>query len=148
LAVAAASPTLPPRPVLVLDRNYFCRGGPGTDSDQIWSFTQGTELEIVGKSPNGWWLVRFEDDRTSHDQCWISGGTVLGDPAAVPVSDYRTEKQPPGVTGGEAAAATALPSDRPGRDEAGAEEPETEEPPMETPPTEAPPTEAPYPAPW
>jgi serine/threonine-protein kinase len=148
--VAAIVPTdtpSPARPLLILDRNYFCRGGPGTDSDQIWSFSEGTELDIVGRSANGWWLVRFEDDRTRHDQCWISGGTVAGDPDGVPVSDYRTSKQPPGAAVNTAAADEPAGGDRRATDEADEAEPEPEEPATETPPTEEPATEEPYPAP-
>lgn len=87
-----APPVQPSTPRLVLDGNFYCRGGPGTAYDQIWSFNSGTELEIIGQDGTGWWLVQFSDPRTSHDMCWISGGVTQGDVLNVPFSNYQTVK--------------------------------------------------------
>ncbi|OGO32011.1 MAG: hypothetical protein A2Z16_16800 [Chloroflexi bacterium RBG_16_54_18] len=74
--------------VLSLDQNYNCRGGQSSDYDIIWTFETGSELEIIGKSPSQWWLVRIDDPRTRRQQCWISGGQATGNLEGVPYSEW------------------------------------------------------------
>ncbi|MEW5871441.1 MAG: protein kinase [Chloroflexota bacterium] len=87
-------PTEPPPPVpsgpaiLRVEQSSNCRGGPGTDYVLLRTFTAGTELEIIGRGDNGWWLIRINDPSTRKKQCWISGGTPQGNLDAVPYSDW------------------------------------------------------------
>jgi len=83
-------PTSPPlgSPTLILDKGYNCRGGPDTSFELIWTFQTGVQLEIIGRSDNGWWLVRINDARTRRQQCWISGGQAEGDLSQVPYSSW------------------------------------------------------------
>jgi serine/threonine protein kinase len=90
------SPTYLPTPAplsLSLQEDSFCRGGPGTGYDKIWSFSSGIVLKIIGKDGD-WLLVQFDDPRTRHKQCWVnsSSGTASGDINSMPFSDYRTAK--------------------------------------------------------
>lgn len=82
-----------PGPLLTLTTDSFCRGGPGTDWDQIWTFNTGDILDVVGRDGN-WVLISFSDPGTRHDRCWIalSNGSLNVDPASLPYSDYRTNK--------------------------------------------------------
>ena len=91
--VPASAEPASERASLILQGNSFCRGGPGSDTDEIWTFYSGTELEIIGKDGD-WWLVQFHDPGTRHDKCWIAGsnGLAQGNLASVPFSDYRTSK--------------------------------------------------------
>jgi len=89
----------PPRPtnpplgaaMLVLDQDYFCRGGPASTYPELWTFYAGAELEILGQASNGWYLIRFHDPGTRKCQCWIGGGTVRGDASQIPFSDWTGE---------------------------------------------------------
>jgi hypothetical protein len=85
------SPSQSPR--LQLTVNSFCRGGPGSSYNKIWTFYSGDILDIVGRDGD-WWLVLFSDPGTRHDKCWIhsDNGVAVGDIASVPYSNYRTEK--------------------------------------------------------
>ncbi|MBN2550250.1 MAG: protein kinase [Anaerolineales bacterium] len=85
----AESPQLPSGPPqLILDKGYNCRGGPSTEYELIWTFEAGKVLEIIGKSDNGWWLVRINDARTRRQQCWVADGQTQGDLSNVPYSSW------------------------------------------------------------
>jgi hypothetical protein len=77
--------------MLVLDRNSFCRGGAASTYPELWTFNTGAELELLGQSGTGWYLIRFHDPRTRKCQCWINGGTVRGDASQIPFSDWTGE---------------------------------------------------------
>lgn len=88
---ARPNPTNPPPaqpPRLILDQGYNCRGGPAGSYELIWTFEANSELQLIGRSNNGWWLVRIDDSRTRRKQCWVSGGQPQGDLTQVPYSDW------------------------------------------------------------
>ena len=91
IIITNPNPTPTPQaqtPTLLLDQNSKCRGGPGNDFEELWSFFAGEELEIIGKDNTGWYLIRFHDPRTRKVKCWIGGGIVQGDEANIPFSSY------------------------------------------------------------
>lgn len=75
-------------PILVMDQNYLCRGGPGTQYVELWSFLKGDRKEIIGKSGDGWYLVLIDDERTRKKQCWVGGGVVDGNESQIPLSSW------------------------------------------------------------
>ncbi|OGO32010.1 MAG: hypothetical protein A2Z16_16795 [Chloroflexi bacterium RBG_16_54_18] len=81
-------PGTPVSALLTLDRDYNCRGGTSRDYDIIRTLEQDTQLAIIGKSENGWWLVRLNDPNTNRQQCWIYGGIAAGNLSTVPYSDW------------------------------------------------------------
>ncbi len=81
-------PGTPVPAVLTLDRDYNCRGGTSRDYDIIRTLEKDTRLAIIGKSENGWWLVRLDDPNTLRKQCWIYGGIAAGNLSAVPDSNW------------------------------------------------------------
>ena len=87
LLVSTPSAT-PEPPKLILDNNHFCRGGPGTEYPELWTFLAGDELEILGWNGDNWWLVKIVDIRTRKIKCWIGGGTPIGDTSKVPISNW------------------------------------------------------------
>jgi len=72
-------------PLLTLDMNYFCNIGPGANYIDVVDYPVGTILPIIGSNGAGWWLVRIDDPRTHHTECWIGGGTANGDTSHLPV---------------------------------------------------------------
>lgn len=72
-------------PMLYLDRNSFCRIGPGSDYRDVTAFVAGQRFPIIGQSSNGWWLVQIKIDTSTRTSCWISGNTPEGDYSSVPV---------------------------------------------------------------
>lgn len=74
--------------LLTLDQNFNCRGGTSTDYDIIRTLELGTQLKIIGKSEDQWWLVRLDDPSTRRKQCWVHGGIASGDLESVPYSDW------------------------------------------------------------
>jgi hypothetical protein len=71
-----------------MDKNYMCRGGPGADYVELWTFEAGDRKEILGKSGDGWYLVKIDDSRTRKKQCWVGGGIVDGDASQIPISNW------------------------------------------------------------
>jgi hypothetical protein len=76
--------------MLTLDRDYFCNHGPGANYTDIVSYPAGTSLPIVGSNSAGWWLVRINDPRTHHTECWIGGGIPSGDLSGLPFPPPRS----------------------------------------------------------
>lgn len=81
------TPRIPPTqtPMLYLDRDSFCRAGPGTAYGDIIGFFAGQRFPILGRNPNGWWLVQIDIPTSTRTSCWISGNTPEGDYSSVPV---------------------------------------------------------------
>jgi hypothetical protein len=73
------------KPMLKLDKNYFCNHGPGANYEDVVDYPAGTVLPIIGSNGGGWWLVEIHDPRTSHTSCWIGGGVPSGNLSKVPV---------------------------------------------------------------
>lgn len=72
---------------LRLEKNYFCRSGPGRAYSNSWQFETGAVLNILGTDGNGWYEVEVNDPRTNRKSCWIGGGIVQGgDPESIPLS--------------------------------------------------------------
>ena len=91
--IPTSTPNEPPR--LLLDKNYFCRGGPGTNHTELWTFLEGDELEILGQYGDIWWLVKIDDQRTRKVRCWIGGGTPSGNISQVPHSNWTGDGYTP-----------------------------------------------------
>jgi formylglycine-generating enzyme required for sulfatase activity len=85
--VPSRSPTIAPTqiPMLFLDRNSYCRVGPGGDYPTVTAFEHGQRFPIIGQSANGWWLVQIDVPPSGHTSCWIFGNTPEGDTSSVPV---------------------------------------------------------------
>lgn len=78
-------------PILFLDKNLFCRTGPGTTYPDVTSFFKGQSFPIIGRASNGWYLVPINVSTSSHKSCWIGGGIVSGDLSKV---KYYEVQQP------------------------------------------------------
>ena len=65
-----------------------CRLGPSTDFPVSRSLPPGTEIPLLGVSPeHTWWLIQPPEDAVS---CWVWGPLIdvfRGDPAAVPLAN-------------------------------------------------------------
>lgn len=70
-------------PTLYLDKNMFCRTGPGKAFPDVTAFYQGQSFPIIGRASNGWYLVAINISTTSKKSCWIGGGVVSGDLSSV-----------------------------------------------------------------
>ncbi len=87
---STSTPTHTPAPAAwgrIID-TINCRQGPSTDFPVSHSLPPGTEIPLLGVSPERtWWLIRPSDGTIP---CWIWGPLVdvfRGDPAAVPLAD-------------------------------------------------------------
>jgi CSLREA domain-containing protein len=86
-AEATTTPTVTPTlsaPSATLLQNANCRRGPGTDFEVVTNLSQGSNVPIVGRNPDGsWWQVQVPGTQT---QCWVAGMTVQtsGDTGGVP----------------------------------------------------------------
>jgi CSLREA domain-containing protein len=82
------TPTLTPAPQLpqfTLDKNAFCRKGPGQRYFDITAFQAGQVLDIAGRDEqSSWWLAQIPG---SLERCWVSNsvGSQSGDFSALPV---------------------------------------------------------------
>jgi LysM repeat protein len=85
---ASKIPTITPTqiPMLHLDRNSFCRAGPGTASPVVATFLAGQRLPIIGQTSNGWWKIKLFPPSSGYNACWIFGNTPEGDSSSAPVS--------------------------------------------------------------
>lgn len=94
------SPTRLEPPMLVLDVNSNCRGGPDAGYEILRTMTKGTILEILGRNNTSQWiLIKIDDPSTRKKLCWIhhSNGHISGDSSLMPVcswiGDGYTENQ-------------------------------------------------------
>jgi murein DD-endopeptidase MepM/ murein hydrolase activator NlpD len=92
-ATSTLIPTITPtsteamsNPIAILQKNAFCRSGPGTAYKDLTSLNAGQTVSIVGRSIdtiNLWWLIQYPGLEL---RCWISDITVTtqGDTSSVP----------------------------------------------------------------
>jgi murein DD-endopeptidase MepM/ murein hydrolase activator NlpD len=92
-ASSTLTPTITPtstgavcNPIAILQKNAFCRSGPGTAYKDLTSLNAGQTVSIVGRSidtTNLWWLIQYPGIEL---HCWISDSTVTtqGDTSCVP----------------------------------------------------------------
>jgi uncharacterized protein YraI len=85
--VASVAPTQAPDAVTT--GNLNARGGPGQTYPLLWTYPQGTALEVIGKVPSGNWLqVKTLDGRTG----WVSAAYLE---LNIPLSDVPVVAAPP-----------------------------------------------------
>jgi len=86
---------------VTVDVNLNVRAGPGTNYDRIGVVSDGSTVEIIGRSANStWWQIPFADGPDS--KAWISAGYGT----AANTEDVPVVEAPPAPT---AAAPTAPP---------------------------------------
>lgn len=74
---ATLVPTIPPEPILFLDDNYHCRGGPGTTYSVLRDLKADETFELFGWNGGDWFLIKLDDPSTRKEICWVSGGYLI-----------------------------------------------------------------------
>ncbi len=72
-ATATASPTVTPTyspPLLKINENTNCRSGPGEAYTVLVVLKSGQSVDIVGRGPQGYWVVKMPG---KNDSCWAWG---------------------------------------------------------------------------
>jgi hypothetical protein len=83
-----------PKPTVSLNKNAFCRKGPGTIYPDVTAFEAGQQLQVDGQndfSPR-WWWVHVPNSQT---HCWISDAAVQ---TSGPVEGVPVQPAPPTPT--------------------------------------------------
>ncbi|MBK9925887.1 MAG: SH3 domain-containing protein [Anaerolineales bacterium] len=87
LPVASAAATAVPlsEPKFVLDKNAFCRKGPGENYPDLTAIPQGDTVDILGVSENAAWYYIFW--KKFNASCWVASSTghLIGDLQTVPI---------------------------------------------------------------
>jgi hypothetical protein len=81
------------KPTLTLNQNSNCREGPSIAYVVVYSYPEGSKLEIIGKYGSGWWQVPHNMPQLTRKKvCWIydRGNTVSGN-----TSNVSTVQPPP-----------------------------------------------------
>jgi serine/threonine-protein kinase len=74
---ATLIPTSPTEPILYLDDNYHCRGGPGSTYEILRDLTADETFRLFGWNGSDWFLIRLEDPSTRKQICWVRGGYLI-----------------------------------------------------------------------
>jgi hypothetical protein len=72
-ATATTSPTVTPTyspPLLRINENTNCRSGPGEAYNVLVVLKSGQSVDIVGRGPQGYWVVKMPG---KNDSCWAWG---------------------------------------------------------------------------
>jgi hypothetical protein len=76
VAAAESTPTLVPTSgpsKFTLDKNAFCRKGPGTNYSDVTAIPQGDVVDILGISPDSQWFFVYWSK--FNEKCWVSVST-------------------------------------------------------------------------
>ena len=87
-ATATSLPTLTatPGPYAMITGNTNCRTGPGNVYDLLHTYLAGKQVDLLGKSPDGFFWYTSDQEEIAPD-CWLWGqyATPVGDTAFLPV---------------------------------------------------------------
>ena len=87
-ATTAPQPTFTatPGPYAMISGNTNCRTGPGSVYDLLHTYLAGKQVDLLGKSPDGFFWYTSDQDMIAPD-CWLWGqyATPVGDTALLPV---------------------------------------------------------------
>ena len=65
--------------ILLLDKNYLCKEGPGLEFSNVVTMIKGLKLPIFGRSEKDkWCFVQVQFGNFENRYCWINGGIVEG----------------------------------------------------------------------
>ena len=78
--------TFTPMPLANITGNTNCRTGPGSVYDLLHTYLSGNQVQLLGKSPDGFFWYTRDQDGINPD-CWLWGkyATPVGDTALLPV---------------------------------------------------------------
>jgi len=76
-------------PILSLDQDYHCRGGPGTNYEIVRDLKEGETFELYGWNGHTWYLIKLDDPSTRKQICWVGGGYLIqGEEGQLPICQW------------------------------------------------------------